>query len=220
MILQEVPRQGSRGGTSSNGVKQVCLGAHLATKQACADLGERRLGIAFGGVVGDHVGHLVAEHGGQLVVIGHELHHAGRHPDLAAGQDEGVHGVVLEDRILPGLSAQAGGLHDLPTDPPDPGVCGRVARDLFRLLHLRPGLGPLLREGGGIDEQDLLAAQVRIVRTGGQQRRQRRYGQAAGGLEQGGGGAAGGEHAGEILGSQLHISSETPRRRMGRMPPH
>ena len=73
--------------------------------------GLARLVLADRGVLGQHMGHLVAQHRGQFRGVAGQRDQAARHIELAGRQREGVDRAGIEDRHLVGLVGTIGGRH-------------------------------------------------------------------------------------------------------------
>ena len=93
---------------------QIGIGAHVGD-DAGDDGGLPRLVLADRGVLGQHMGHLVAQHRGQFRGIAGQRDQATGHIKLAGRQRERVHRAGIEDRDLVGLVGTIGG-RDQPID--------------------------------------------------------------------------------------------------------
>ena len=117
------------------------------------DVGADAAGHALGDVLGEVVGDLVTEDGGEPVLVPGDEEQAAVDEDLAAGQDEGVGGSVVDDPDLPlGVLHAADGdeaLHDA-ADHLDAGVPG--GQEAAALVLDLPDDAAHLLVGHGLDE--------------------------------------------------------------------
>ena len=87
--------------------REVRIGAHVSD-DAGDDRGLARLVLANRGVLGEHMRHLVAQHGGEFGGVAGERDQPARHVKLAARQRKGVHRAGVEDGDLVALIGTIG----------------------------------------------------------------------------------------------------------------
>ena len=93
---------------------EIGIGAHVGDDTG-DDRGLARLVLAHRGVLGQHMRHLVAEHGGQFRGVAGERKQSAGDIELAVRQREGVHRAGIEDGDLVALVGAVGG-GDQPVD--------------------------------------------------------------------------------------------------------
>ena len=91
--------------------RDIGIAAHLG--DGAGRVGSRlpRLVLASGGVPGQHMRHLVAQHRGQFGGVAGQRNQAPRYIKLTVGEREGVHRAGIEDGDLVGLVGPLGSRH-------------------------------------------------------------------------------------------------------------